>query len=193
MQVRLILVQFIVRNTADIPKTVFGMRREKKSGERPAGTPQVQDVTNCSLQQLNLAEAGYQLVDAYTTRSTGQNVHYTVSFQFCLSEFVQLSDQFKLVQSKLTDEFGQICQSAFWKARLFTNPFFNNHVLVPNQLFVAINLNERTAIKNKDGSPVLRWQKDETGEKIGTGPVPIQPDYYFEIHDGEIKISPSEE
>lgn len=193
--VRMLLFQFIIRNPADIPEVVFGMRKEKEFVPRDdsdGSKPKVQDVLNCSLQKLDLTSAGYSLVDANTRKVEGEKIHYTVSFWFCLNQFVKLSDEFRLIQTELTREFEQICHGAFWKMRLFTSQFFDcsegGKIPVPNQLFASLNFNDRTAIKNPDGSSVLRWRKDANKERIGDAPIPIWPSHFFKMDDGRIAI-----
>jgi hypothetical protein len=198
--VRMILVQFVISKQGYIPPVVFGMRKEKEFVSRDdsdANKPNVQNVLNCSLQRLDLASAGYSLVDANTRKVEGEKIHYTVSFWFCQNQFVKLSDEFQLAQAELTREFNQICQSAFWKMRLFTSQFFDcsegGKVLVPNQLFALLNFNDRTAIKNPDGSSVLRWRRDANKEKIGDAPVPIWPSHFFKMDGGQIAVFANEE
>jgi hypothetical protein len=202
--VRLLHFKFIIRNSADIPRKVLGIRWQKTfeprgEGERDNKPPVVDKVESCSLQKLDLDTAGYQLVDAKTRQVLkGDRVdHYAVNFWFCLDQFARLSDGFQALQAGLTSEFKQICQSAFWQMRMFTNPFLDcsgdTKVLVPDQIAGELEFNERVAVKNRDGSPVLRWHRDEKGEKIGDTKFPIQPDHYFTMDGGNIAVVPVED
>jgi hypothetical protein len=200
--VRLLHFKFIVRKSADIPRKVLGMRWQKTFGPREAGDnkpPVVKDVKNCSLQKLDLTRAGYSLIDAKTRQVVINDEvdHYAVNFWFCLNQFVRLSDGFQPLQAGLTREFEQICQSAFWQMRMFTNPFLDcsgdTKVLVPDQIVGELEFNDRTAIKNPNGSPVLRWRRDENKQKLGDTPIPIQPDHYFTMDGGNLSVVPVEE
>jgi len=44
---------------------------------------------------------------------------------------------------------------------------------IPGQRAVSINLEAREPLFRPDGQPVVVWQKDERGERVGDAPLPI--------------------
>ena len=56
-----------------------------------------------------------------------------------------------------------------------------------------MELNGRVPTKEKDGSPVLCWDRDKFGEKVGDAPVPIRPEYLFLVENRKFRFVPVDE
>ena len=118
-------------------------------------------------------------IDAKDPR--GKRSYHMVRFLFARREFVELSDEFKKVRGVIRAELQSICESAMWRVRAFSNPFYKNGEEIPDQRAVSVNLEARQPLFRPDGQPVTVWQKDADGKRVGDAPLPLKADYCLRI------------
>lgn len=199
--VRLVILQFSFSNPDVIPATVKRQHREtpeeravRKS--HPSGVMVIEPTKKCSLVEFlgELEAAGYEMVDAFYKERIdakdprGKRTYHTVRFLFARREFVELSDEFKKVRDVIRAELQSICESAIWRVRSFSNPFYKNGEEVPGQRAVSINLEARQPLFRPDGQPVTVWQKDENGKRVGDAPIPLKADYCLRIAGDAVQL-----
>lgn len=192
--VRLVALQFSFSNPDAIPATVKRQSRETPE-ERvvrkgySSGVMVIEPTEKCSLVEFlgQLEVAGYEMVDGfYKERIDAKDPHnkrtyHMVRFLFARHEFVELSDEFKKVRDVIRAELRSICESAMWRVRSFSNPFYKNGEEIPDQRAVSVNLEARQPLFRPDGQPVTVWQKDENGKRVGDAPLPLKADYCLRI------------
>lgn len=200
--VRQVALQFSFSNSAAIPASVKRLDKETTEGRverksRSSGVMVIEPTKKCSLVDFfgDIEAAGYEMVDAfYQERIKGKDPHnkrrtyHMVRFVFARGEFVKLSDEFKKVRDIIRIELRSICESAMWRIRAFSNPFYKNHEEIPGQRAVSINLEARQPFLRPDGQPVTVWQKDEKGERVGDAPLPLKANCYLRIVDDNVRL-----
>lgn len=67
-----------------------------------------------------------------------------------------------------------ICETALWRVRAFSNPFYIEGEEVDGVRAISINCEARVPLFLPNGQPVVARRKDAQGNKIGD-PVPIEP------------------
>lgn len=90
----------------------------------------------------------------------------------------------KVVLAEIKDIFGQ----SMWITEGYENPLYlklpGGYVPVNGKKSIGLNLKGRTPLKDKNGDPVMRWNRDEFGEKIDKNVV--KPDFILQVQDGAI-------
>lgn len=199
--VRLVTLQFSFSNPEAIPAGVkqraqetIEERVERKS--RSSGTMVMEPTENCSVAEFidELGAAGYELVDAFCKERLdakdprGQRTYHTARFVFARHEFVNISEEFKKVQGAIQAEIQEMCRAAFWRVRMFLNPFYQNGEEIADQHALSINLESRKPRFLPNGQPVLVWQKDEHGRRVGDSPLPLQPSHHLRLVQNAVQL-----
>ena len=192
--VRLVALQFSFSNPDAIPASVKRLNRETQEERverknHSSGVMVIEPTEKCSLVEFlgELEAAGYEMVDGFykmridAKDPSGKRSYHMVRFLFARREFVELSDEFKKVRDTIRTELRSICETAMWRVRSFSNPFYKNGEEIPDQRAVSINLEARQPLFRPDGQPVTVWQKDENGKRMGDAPLPIKGDYCLRI------------
>lgn len=200
--IRLILLQFSFSNPEAVPASVRSFQREKETQEEMTirkmafgtGVQVLEPVQNVSLADIleDLEGADYQLVVALHQERTHpkdpRRKFQMVRFEFTRREFVYISKEFKAVRDVIRADLKEMCRTALWRVRTFLNPLYRNGEEVDGQYALSINLEARQPLSQPDGRPVMVWQKDEKGERVGNEPLPLEPDHRLRIEDGELKL-----
>ena len=192
--VRLVALQFSFSNPDAIPATVKRQNREtpEERVERKShssGVMVIEPTEKCSLVEFlgELEVAGYEMVDGFYKERIdvkdprNKRTYHMVRFLFARREFAELSDEFKKVRDTIRTELRSICESAMWRVRSFSNPFYKNGEEIPDQRAVNINLEVRQPLFHPDGQPVTVWRKDENGKRVGDTPLPLKADHCLRI------------
>ena len=188
--VRMIALQFSFSNPDVIPPSVKHIEQETQDEllDRKSvttGSMIIAPVGKCSLVEFirELNVSGYEMVDAfYKKRIDAKNAndkkkYHMVRFLFAYRDFVKLSDEFKEAQDTIGTELQRLCEDAIWRVRSFLNPFYKDGKMISGQCAVSINLEARQPLFYPDGQPVMLWQKDENGKRIGVAPLPLKADF----------------
>ena len=199
--VRLVAMQFSFSNPDAIPATVKRLDQETqeervKRKNYSSGVMIIKPTEKCFLVEFlgELEAAKYEMVDAFYKERIdakdprGKRTYHMVCFLFARREFVELSDEFKKVRDVIRAELRSICESAMWRVRVFSNPFYKNGEEISDQHAVSINLEARQPLFRPDGQPVTVWQKDENGKRMGNVPLPLKADYYLCIVSDAIQL-----
>ncbi len=184
--IRLVALQFCFTNPDVVPPSVKRLVRETPEKrvvrkDRSNGFVVIEPTAKCSLVKFpgELEAAGYELVNAFCEEridgkdARGKRTYYMVRLLFARSEFVDISAEFREVRDTIRAGLQELCESAMWRVRAFSNPFFMDGEEIPGQRAVSINLEAREPLFRPDGQPVVVWQKDERGERVGDAPLPI--------------------
>ena len=202
--VRMMMLKLNFSNPNVIPRFVKHLGQETKDElsfrkSRLSGVLVIELAERCSLANFlrEIAVSGYEMVDAFykqgiDTRDPGiKRKNHTACFFFARSEFVELSDEFKGVRPLIYNELWKICKTAIWRVRLFLNPFYKDGEEINDQYSLSINLYARKPLYCPDGQsipPVMVWQKDKNGKRIGEATIPLKADYYLCADSNTIKI-----
>ncbi len=202
--VRMVALQFRFTNANVIPVSVKRRNQETQKEHvertsRSSGIMVIEASAKCSFAGFldELEVAGYELADALyqerpnTDKTHGRYTYHMVRFLFTRSEFVECSDEFNKMRDTIRAELRSICESAVWSSQVFFNPVFKNGEATPDQYAVSINLTARQPILQPDGQPVMVWQKDENGKRVGEAPLPLKADYRFCVVDDAIQLMKS--
>lgn len=206
--VRLVLVQFRCKNWDAVPELVQDIlewngledsaTREERYERMGSGVRVIAPTKNVSLAELceGFESAGFELVDGFNaSRSrgigdcSGSGYDRVVISRFV---FVRSEDVYNRIedrQSKLREAFAEICETAFWQAEAYLNPYFKDNEVVDGLSSVSINCNTRIPLFRPDGTPEMRWQKDADGNRVGDAPQPLQPDHRLTVVDNAIIIT----
>jgi|GEM_PF-3628542 len=186
MSAPLVIVQFSVGNPDRLPKALPVQkpetRKESQSrrarNETSALSNQLVEATRmCSVAELldELNDAGYYLVSAYALprrdRRNPGRLYYSARYTFAEGEAAaekldSIRDHYGEVEDDLLDLFHNV----FWQVRAYRNVREEDGAVM-----VSINLDGAEPRFRNDGSEVLVWQKDAAGHRVGTAPVPLQP------------------
>ena len=195
--VRLVMLQFSFSNVAAVPEGLFKKAKESldKLVSRKSevqGRQFIAPTKDVSVLMFvgDLIAAGYVLVDAfYQMRSNAQGQNFpVVRFIFAVEEDVRTQSEFFCHKQVAQRALAQICGHALWRVQGFLNPFVREGILIDGCHSVAINCVARNPLIDIKGDAILRWQKDEAGERIGNGPVPIEPKLFLRIQEDDICV-----
>lgn len=198
---RLVTLQFSFSNPGVIPVMVKHQNRETfeercERKHRSGGFVLIEPTEKCDLVKFlkELDEVGYILVDAfYKERIDSKDFCWTrtyhmVRFVFARRETASLSEEFKKKQCSLLSELRHICESAMWRVRAFSNPFYKNGEEIPEDRVLSINLETRVPLFHPDGQPVMVWQKDDRGKRLGDAPLPLRAEHTLSIVDRAVQL-----
>jgi hypothetical protein len=190
-------IQFSFTNEAAVPQSLIQYKREtaQESGARKSratGYQAIAPTQNVCVEELlsDLSAEQYALVEAvYQRRLGGQGPsgqYYTVRFTFCRIEKAYVNPTMNALWDGAIAGFREICQTAYWRVRVFNNPQFDGKDNpVEGERSLSINCEVRTPrFEGGDRTkPVVMRRKDASGKKIGS-PVPIQCDFALRIPEG---------
>ncbi|MDD2732161.1 MAG: hypothetical protein PHI53_03120 [Candidatus Pacebacteria bacterium] len=194
---KLLMLQFTFSSKAMLPSGLAEKAKETISEmmERRSKTTGIKFIdpvekVSISLFPKDLMMVGYVLVDAFYTVRTNAYAknYYIVRFIFATEDNAYPSFALIEHQNSTLDALLGISQNAIWRVRAFLNPFVRNGEIIDDCHSISINLDSRRSLINNDGSPVIEWEKDEQGKRIGTEPVPVKPKLFLRIKDDDIRI-----
>lgn len=137
----------------------------------------------------DLSEAGQELVDAYwQPRTKDCRGYYMIRFMFAAPNHANSSEEFLKVRSGALEALSKLFSEAMWRVRGFVNPFFKDGELIDNVYSISVNFDARSPLTDRNGKPILQWEKDDDGNKIGDGPVAIKPKKFLRIINGDICV-----
>ena len=138
---------------------------------------------------LDLLEAGYELVDAFSRRqSKNGRPFFTTRFVFAQREHAHSSEAFLAKKDAILVELTKMVTEAMWRARSSCNPFFCEGEMIPDVDSASVNFEARSPLFDGSGKPLVRWQRDEAGEKVGDAPFPLKPSGFLRIQDEGICV-----
>lgn len=197
--VRLIIMKFSFSNPGIVPPSVKRLEKEtlKERDERKRrsdGMLAISPIQNVGLAEFlnDLERAGYEIIDAsYQPRlDNNKRTFHVVRFVFCQKEHVKISDEFRTRRDTISADLFKICLQAAWRVRAFINPFYGSDgEKVPGQTTISINLEARKPLLNSAGQPMMVWQKDRKGRRMGDCPIPLKPAYYLRLQENTIKFT----
>lgn len=190
-EVRLVLMRFAFSNLKHVPSCL--KQKPTKIQEEPAvkGEQFIESTEDIGAANFvaDLKKAGYQLIDAYyQIRSKGGQQYAIVLFLFAQEEQATTSEEFKNMRPVAEQALFKMCEDAMWHVKTFLNPFFREGRMIDDAYVISVNLDARKPLVNGAGQPILQWQRDENEEKIGDSPIPLRPEIFLRIINGEIRI-----
>lgn len=184
---RQVIVQFSFSNPEAIPGQPRRALPEtpKESSDRKSGTATGTMVIGPTEERASLAQFiaqllsnGFRLVDAFTQQRVNKPGAYKKTYYMARYIFERDEVATALYGSTM-QELQTICNTTVWRVRVFANPH--------GQL--SVNLEARKPLFLPDGQPVVEWQKDAEGNRVGDNPIPIQPKHRLQVEDGTIVLS----
>jgi hypothetical protein len=197
-----IRIQFSFNNRDAISAWIWGMeadtlaqRRDRK--EKEVTQPGIQFIpatSNVGLSAflLELLDAGYVMTDAVTQsrpHPTQKGQWYLmVRFVFHKTPLVTApSPEFTtLIQRHYQPALERLVREAMWRIRGYRNPLPREGA--SSTFGMSINCEVRTPFRNSMGQPVVQWQKDTAGKRVGEKALPIEPTQYLRITDNRIVL-----
>lgn len=194
---RIISLRFKVNNLNLVPQGIrekvlrsetpaeFAARKEFKAEGEECILP-TKDVS-CAQFINNLAASGYIMIDAFFQVLNPKYI--IVRFDFVILEHFLPSDGFSQ-GAKVKAEIGlrNMAEQNMWRIQAYLNSFFFEGYEIKDQYGLAINLGGRKPLFDKNHMPVLVWEKDEQGERVGEAPVELRPKLFLQIQGDEIAI-----
>jgi hypothetical protein len=158
-----------------------------------AGQAIIQPTEDVSLAEIPgmLEQADYELVDAFYKPRIDQKTRKTyhmVRFVFAHRDYVSLSPEFRLIRDRIRLALNEICVQAMWRTRSFLNPFFKDGERIEEQSAMSLNFEVRKPLFLPDGQPVVMWQKDAQGKRIGGAPIPLQAKFTLVVEDKVVAL-----
>lgn len=169
-------------------------RRERKTHGTGMSVCVIQSTEGCSLESLldKIKAAGFTLVNAYYQPRVDPNNPWKRWFMaryiFVRNEDVtrdELGEYREEIETGLKD----LCLLAFWRVRAWRNPFFKNDEPVDGLFAASVNLEARKPRYQPNGSPIVVWQKDSAGNRVGTAPQPLEPTHILTIREGALQLT----
>lgn len=196
---RMIIIQASFTNEAAVPELLMKLTREttQESGvrrERATGVEVIAPVERVNLATIrfDMTEAGFVLVNATYQRRVDQHnsrrTYHTVRFVYVHTSQAKQSD-FDKKRVGVLAELGRMLSDAFWRVRVFNNPYFKDGVPIGDERMLSINLEARVPRYMPDGTLVAHWKKDvHSGERVGDRPLPIEPAAQLTIKKGILSL-----
>ena len=197
--IRLVIMQFSFSNPDIVPECVKRLPHEtvEEAVARKAlpvtRQPLIQPTEDVSLVEIAgmLEQERYELVSAFCKPRINQNAfgtYYMVRFVFAHRMYLDISPEFKLVQSRIREALNEICVPALWRTRSFLNPFLRGgrHY---GQYTLSMNFEVRKPLFQPNGQPAGVWQRDAAGEKVGTAPIPLKARFKLRVHDHVVGLT----
>lgn len=174
--VKTILVQFAFSNEEVIPKWLRSEKKEtleekkERMTQTADGKKLIEKHENVSVSSIffELQKAGFHLNDGYSKELFKKDFGTYFVARFTFSRQASKFDEIRFAKKSLEC----LCERAFWDTKAFINP---SSVEDGRESFVSVNMTGRKPIYQKDGSLVRKWETDESGNRVGTGPLPIAP------------------
>ena len=195
----LVALQFNFSNYKIVPKIIkkISDEKQKEKIERKKIASGVQVIiptpnTSLLLFPRQLREAGYELVDAISQEringNANNNKYHMVRFIFSRHECAEPSEKFLKYSDIVHSELDKICRQALWRVRDYLNPFYKKGKKIEGKNFVSINLEVRVPLISPNGKLIKKWEKNEKGKKVGEKSLPLFPNYFLSVKNGEIKL-----
>jgi len=137
----------------------------------------------------DFAEAGHTLVDAWwEEKYKDERPYYQVRFTYAAPGHDQSSEEFRETIPVVIEGLQELFFHSTWRVRVFANPFFRDSEIVEGTSALSLNFEAREPLFGSDGKPLLRWQRDDAGKKIGEAPVALQPTKFLRIVEDDICV-----
>jgi len=206
--VRLVALQFMVseKYLRATPEILQGVREMEPELRDAREVRKVRDYANQANNMIvdptervavnsliyTLLAAGYVPVDA--RRQTRVNDRgswdHVFRFVFIREEFVVRAEGLEERSAQLLAALQVLCEGNMWRAQAFRNPFYEKGVPAGGQVSVDVNCKARESLLDDNGQPILVWQKDETGKRMGETKVPLDPNFTIAFSDGDVRLLP---
>lgn len=193
--VKLVMLQFIFGSTKALPPGLFQKGREtiekltaRRSEERGEQFLDPTPDVGIALFPGDLTIVEYKLVDAfYQMRTNARGQEYPVARFTSALEVREEAGEFAKHREEAAKAL-EMCGKDMWSVVGFLNSFFQDGKKVEGQHTISINFAARNPMVDRNGKPILRWQKDEKGERIGDAPIPLVPKLFLRIEDDDIRV-----
>lgn len=173
-----------IKRQEEKPSTFVARTSRPATGERLLES--VDNVGGLPL-LADLAEQGYVLVDTLSQIRQRNNQEVgMVRYVFCDGNHATPSEEFIKLRPAAEASLRKLLTEGAWRTEGYLNNFFENGQAVEGTFAVSINMASRTPLIDSSGKPLMQWQKDAEGRRIGTAPVPAKPTVFLRILDGDI-------
>ena len=193
--IRLVIVQFAYTNENLMPEGI-GIKNEtieqfvaKSSAVR--GERVIDPTPDLSLQFFvpDLAEVGHELVDAFSRRQSKNGRPFlTTRYTFSGHDHAHSSEVFLAKKDIAMSGLVKFVTEGTWEGQVYLNPLFCEGQMVPDAYALSVNLHARVPLFDATGKPMVRWQRDEAGEKVGEAPLILKPPRFLRVEDGGVCV-----
>lgn len=180
--VRLVYVQFSFSNREAVPQGLRFLpqekevehkaRKAKQSAEGHRNEQFIAPTEKVLARALlsTLERAGYNLVDATYQHRWGQKGRYHMVRYVFAQEAVDhgVHPDFVRLRSVARINLMKLLLNSFWRVRGYRNTGEEGSM-------VSINFESRIPIVDANGNALLVWKRDKDDNKVGDGPVPLEP------------------
>ena len=138
-----------------------------------------------------LLAAGYVPVDArrQTRLNDREGWDHVFRFVFVKKEFVVSGEGLEERSAQILAGLQVLAERNMWRTQAFRNPFFDKGTPVEGQVTIDVNLKERESLVDDGGQPLMVWQKDATGKRVGETKVQLNPDFTLAfLDDGDVRL-----
>lgn len=188
----LVILQF--RMLLSLVSDFIPEREKKPAVAKPQQVPGRQIVQPTKSVGLNefvkdLFSMGYELVDCHHSPYEDDSGRQMTVVRFILAiRDHELAPEFLAKRNQLLGELERYAKEAMWQVQGHMNALFRNYELVSGLYVISLDANSREAFVDGNGKPILRWQKDEGGKRIGTEPVPLTAKKFLRINGNTIGV-----
>lgn len=206
--VRMVALQFMVseKYLRATPEILQGVREMEPEPRDAREVRKVMDYTSQANNMIvdptervavnsliyTLLAAGYVPVDA--RRQTRVNDRgswdHVFRFVFVQKEFVIPTEGLEERSAQILAGLRVLAERNMWRAQAFLNPYFERGAPVEGQVSIDVNFKERESLLDDNGQPILVWQKDEDGRRVGETKVPLDPNFTLAFSDGDVRLLP---
>jgi hypothetical protein len=205
--VKCLYLQFSFSNRNTVPKWLpwkeeetadqSKERRARKTHGAGMGVCVIEPTESCSIESLpdEVAPAGFYLVDAYAQQRTDPNNPrkrwYMARFIFIRTEELDPNreDELKGLREGVEVGLQELCILALWRVRAWKNPYFKDGEPVEGLHAASVNMEVRKPRFSPNGDPILQWERDAEGNKVGDAPLPLVPAAYLRIVDDTLQLA----
>lgn len=175
--IRIVNIRFTGSNSDIVPMCLSesapphekpGFRGQKRRGELMIdATDRVstEEFVRKLLEEFDVFDGFFQNMNDVRSKN---RVFYAVQFLLARRPVFK-NDRLRSIEDA-REALVDLCQSAFWRIRVYRNPFVENGQLVEGAYALSIVLDARTPRFKPDGSPVVSRRAGEDE------PMPIEPD-----------------
>lgn len=162
----------------------IAVRREYRMSD-PSGELMIQSTPRVTLNGFldDLSEGNYHLARAEWRESYAES-NGTMRLIFALGP-----RKFKTESSEVETDLKKLFAENLWSAQAFLNPHYvkgggmNKHADT-----ICVCLNQREPLFRPDGTPVVSWEKDEAGNRLGDTPKALRAEYKLTVMDDELTL-----
>lgn len=187
-----VVLRFKFKTFNAIPKFIRQMKRfgTRKQSPPPAGEQAIEAVKGVSSVQLllDLEKLGNNMISASCEEFLhAKGSYFIVQYVFARNPGNEApSQRFLMLRDCLRKELFSILNDALWETTVYVNPCIKRDgtpAAIKRWASIAFCTREPFYEGGEAKRPVMVWQKDDLGERVGDAPLPLAPSYHLRTLD----------